>query len=403
MNFPAKLRKLGMRFMMLDNMLVVFGYAIVFPLISAHFVLQRGWSAGAVAAALAIRQLIQEGCGIWSGSMAQRLGAKPMIVSGMLLRAGSFLLLALAQNLVTLMISCVLAAVGGLFFSPSRGALFVKLTRPEERSRYFAILMMQDGVTGAAASAIGGYLIVRSFYWVCFVGAAAYGLAAVVNHRFLPAYKTGKSTLSTSGALSEIVRDRRFFAFVILLSGYYILGVQISMLIPIELSRRTGSISQAGLAYTLRVAIVLSLTYPLAKIAGKRFSEFSRFMFGFFIMIFCMLLVPITSSGEAFIILLMIFFLGNVLADPAREAIIGNLANSSLLANYMGFSRIGLAIGGALGFLTSGVLVDLSRSHDTYWLPWVVISCIALCCWLGLLIGTGSAGFSIRRACRTSN
>ena len=83
-------RKLGKAFILLDNLLVIFGFFMVFPLISLHFVDQLGWSATIVGLALAMRQFMQQGLGLFGGSLADRYGAKPLIVCGMLMRAAGF-------------------------------------------------------------------------------------------------------------------------------------------------------------------------------------------------------------------------------------------------------------------------------------------------------------------------
>ncbi len=91
-------RNLGKYFLLLDNMLVVLGFFVVFPLISIHFVEQLGWPGLVVGFALALRQLFQQGLGIFGGAIADRFGAKPMIVLGMLLRAIGFALMAMGYR-----------------------------------------------------------------------------------------------------------------------------------------------------------------------------------------------------------------------------------------------------------------------------------------------------------------
>ena len=85
----ARARRLGRVFLLVDNMLVVLGFFVVFPLISIRFVDQLGWAAMVVGIALGLRQLVQQGLGIFGGAIADRVGAKPMIISGMLLRAAA--------------------------------------------------------------------------------------------------------------------------------------------------------------------------------------------------------------------------------------------------------------------------------------------------------------------------
>ncbi len=87
MSRVSQARSLGKYFLLVDNMLVVLGFFVVFPLISIRFVDQMGWAALMVGIALGLRQLVQQGLGIFGGAIADRFGAKPMIVTGMLMRA----------------------------------------------------------------------------------------------------------------------------------------------------------------------------------------------------------------------------------------------------------------------------------------------------------------------------
>lgn len=87
MSRVSQARNLGKYFLLVDNMLVVLGFFVVFPLISIRFVDQMGWAALVVGIALGLRQFVQQGLGVFGGAIADRFGAKPMIVTGMLRRA----------------------------------------------------------------------------------------------------------------------------------------------------------------------------------------------------------------------------------------------------------------------------------------------------------------------------
>lgn len=127
----------------------------MFPLISIRFVDQMGWAALMVGIALGLRQFVQQGLGVFGGAIADRFGAKPMIVTGMLLRAAGFATMAVAHEPRLLWFSCFLSGIGGTLFDPPRTALVVKLIRPQHRGRFFSILMMQDSA-GAVIGALLG-------------------------------------------------------------------------------------------------------------------------------------------------------------------------------------------------------------------------------------------------------
>ncbi len=98
MSRVSQARSLGKYFLLVDNMLVVLGFFVVFPLISIRFVDQMGWAAVMVGIALGLRQFVQQGLGVFGGAIADRFGAKPMIVTGMLLRAAGFATMAVAHE-----------------------------------------------------------------------------------------------------------------------------------------------------------------------------------------------------------------------------------------------------------------------------------------------------------------
>ncbi|MDW8145812.1 MAG: MFS transporter [Roseiflexaceae bacterium] len=112
---PAQQRR-GALVMLIITFLMWTGFFMVIPLISIRYVDGLGWSAGAVGLVLAIRQLTQQGLTVFGGALADRFGAKELIVVGMLIRAISFSALAIATTYPFLMVSAILAAVGGALF-----------------------------------------------------------------------------------------------------------------------------------------------------------------------------------------------------------------------------------------------------------------------------------------------
>ncbi len=164
MSRVSQARNLGKYFLLIDNMLVVLGFFVVFPLISIRFVDQMGWAAVMVGIALGLRQFIQQGLGIFGGAIADRFGAKPMIVTGMLMRAAGFATMGIAHEPWLLWFSCFLSGLGGTLFDPPRSALVVKLIRPEQRGRFFSLLMMQDSA-GAVIGALLGSWCNMTFVW----------------------------------------------------------------------------------------------------------------------------------------------------------------------------------------------------------------------------------------------
>ena len=216
MSRVSQARSLGKYFLLVDNMLVVLGFFVVFPLISIRFVDQMGWAALMVGIALGLRQLVQQGLGIFGGAIADRFGAKPMIVTGMLMRAGGFAAMAVAHEPWVLWFSCILSGLGGTLFDPPRAALVVKLVRPHQRGRFFSILMMQDSAGAVIGALLGSWLLVH-FEWQAIFAT----LFAITLLLMLPALRlkaAAKSVVVTQQKITflALLRSREYSGNVLI-------------------------------------------------------------------------------------------------------------------------------------------------------------------------------------------
>jgi len=376
MSLVSQARSLGKYFLLLDNLLVVLGFFVVFPLISIRFVDQLGWAALVVGIALGLRQLIQQGLGIFGGAIADRFGAKPMIVTGMLMRAAGFATMAMADQPWLLWFSCALSALGGTLFDPPRTALVIKLTRPHERGRFYSLLMMQDSAGAVIGALIGSWLLQYDFHFVCWVGAAIFVLAAGWNAWLLPAYRISTVRAPMREGMMRVLRDRRFLTYVLTLTGYYMLAVQVMLMLPIVVNEIAGSPAAVKWMYAIEAALSLTLLYPLARWSEKRFRLEQRLMAGLLLMTLSLLPVGLTTSLQSLFMLICSFYLGSIIAEPARETLSASLADPRARGSYMGFSRLGLALGGALGYTGGGWLYDTGRATNMPALPWLLLGAV---------------------------
>jgi predicted MFS family arabinose efflux permease len=131
--------------------------------------------------------------------------------------------------------------LGGALFEPARGALVVKLTRPAERPRFHSVLMMQESVAAVTGALLGTLLLGVDFLWVGLGGCAVFVLAALANAWLLPAYRVATPGTSAGTAMRIPLRDKPFMLLVLTLSGYYIMTVQLMMLVPVTLTELSGA------------------------------------------------------------------------------------------------------------------------------------------------------------------
>ena len=378
MSRVSQARNLGKYFLLVDNMLVVLGFFVVFPLISIRFVDQMGWAALMVGIALGLRQFVQQGLGIFGGALADRFGAKPMIVTGMLMRAAGFASMGIAHEPWVLWLSCFLSGLGGTLFDPPRAALVVKLVRPQQRGRFFSLLMMQDSAGAVIGALLGSWLLQYDFRLVCAAGAVLFILCALFNAWLLPDWKLSTVRAPVREGLQRVVQDKRFVAYVLTLTGYYMLAVQVMLMLPLMVNDIAGSASAVKWMYAIEAALSLTLLYPIARWSEKRFRLEQRLMAGLLLMTLSMLPIGMVGSLQQLFMLICTFYIGSIIAEPARETLGASLADPRARGSYMGFSRLGLAFGGALGYAGGGWFFDAGKAMGQPELPWAMLALVGL-------------------------
>ena len=378
MPIPSQIRKTGRQILLFDNLFIVLGFYIVFPLVSTHFVSEIGWSALFVGFALGFRQFVQQGFGIIGGAIADRFGAKPMIITGMFLRSIGFISMALATEHWLLLVSCLLSALGGLLFDPPRMGLTIKFTRPHERGKFISLLMIQDNAGAVIGALIGGILIDYDFQLVCWCGAFIFFLCGIFNIFFLHSNHIAIGKASIINGMKMVLKDKKFTHYVLTLTGYYVLGVQVMLMLPLTITNISGSSSYVKWMYVIEATISLTLLYPIARFSEKYFRLDQRLKFGLLLMSFAFIIIGFTSQLSILLSLIALFYLGAIIAEPARETLATVLTNPKAKGSYMGFSRLGLALGGFVGYTGAGWLYEIAIKMGFPHLPWIILTLVGL-------------------------
>src|SRR5690242_4121768 len=79
-------RRRGLTALLIDVFCMYTGFFMVVPLISVHYVDGLGWAAASIGLVLAVRQLTQQGLTMFGGVLADQVGPKMLICSGLAVR-----------------------------------------------------------------------------------------------------------------------------------------------------------------------------------------------------------------------------------------------------------------------------------------------------------------------------
>lgn len=377
------------------------GFFLIIPLMAVHYVDDLGWAAGTVGIVLAARQFSQQGLTIVFGAVSDRIGPKPLICAGMIIRAAGFAALAWSESFIAVLLSLLLAGLGGSMFEAPKSAALAAFTTPEERQRLFSKIGVVAGIGTTVGTQIGALLIPYDFSIVCLAGAAAYVVIFVQMIVLLPPIAVSTGTQSPLAGFGIVVRDRRFMTFVAILSGYFFCTTQFGLTITLAATRITGTDASVSWIYAVNAIATIGLGYGLPRFLERWMSPLTLLTIGTLILGSGLALVGFASSTLAILIAAAVFSLGAIMARPGQETVTANLADPIARGTYFGVAALSLAIGGSLGNFLGGVIYSQASPDDNATGPWLIFAGIAAATALALWFYRttyGSTNLSISRS-----
>lgn len=362
------------------------GFFLIIPLLSVHYVDQLGWAAAFIGLVLAIRQFTQQGLSVFGGALADRFSARTLVLIGLLIRAISFVLMGSAQTHAMLLLAGVLAALGGALFDAPTQAILTAVAPKEQLADLYAKTGVLQNTARTIGPIVGAILINFDFKVVGWASGGFFLLAWVVGYFGLPdiAVSTEKQTVAKGIGLA--FHDRTFVTYIILMMGFWFMWVQMSLTFPLKVQELTGQSSSVGVLLTVNAVIAILLQVPALKLAQKYLQPMPILIVGVAVMALGLGMVVWVTTVTQLYVTIFFFALGTVLGVPTANTVTASMANPLARGAYFGVGALALAVGGGLGQLAGGVLVDWS--HMWHWpaLPWLVFSITGIVAAVGLTL-----------------
>lgn len=373
----------GVPMLMLTSMLMYLGFYALIPYLSYHLTHSVLLTPALVGLILSVRQLSQQGITFLTGMLADRVGYKPMMGIGMIIRGVGFSLFGLVTTPSLLFLSAILAGLGGALFEPTRDASVSALTPAEDRTRVFAIKKVLGNVGIALSALLGGALIAFDFKWLSLVCGGSYFLAAVITMYTLPAIKVQVERLPFKRMWNTVLADRFFLKFIVCNIGYYFLYLQMYFTIPIQAVSITGSVQAVSTINLTLAGIIIFCQYPITRFMS-RWSALRGIQGGLLLMAAGLLLLGSAHGWPLFVASVAVFALGMMIVEPASFDVIAGAARPELAASYFGFSAFSMAIGGAVAQGSGGYLLQYGTEIGMPSLLWWVSAAVAALSVLGI-------------------
>lgn len=382
----ASQRQRGIVALMVSNLFSWGGFFLLIPLVAVHYVDDLGWAAGTIGIMLAVRQFSQQGFSPIFGLICDRIGPKPLICAGQLVRAVGFGGVAFADTPVQVLLAMALAGLGGAMFDAPKSAAMACLTTPAERPRRYATLGVTSGLGVTLGTQVGALLITRDFVTVALVSGGVYVFLFLWTLVALPSLRVSTGTMRATEGLGLVRRDRDFLRFLVIGIGYFFVSAQFSLTIVLAASDIAGTASAVAWIYLVNTAITVGLGYFVPRWLERWFRPIDLLIGGTLVIAIGLALVGFSRDMFGILLAAAVFSLGAILARPGQETVIANLANPAARGTYFGIGSLSLAIGGGLGFLVGGMAYDYGRAHDAQLATWLLFFAVgtatALLLWL---------------------
>lgn len=382
-----QVRRRGLNVLLVYTFFMVIGFAMLMPLVSVHFVSNVGMAAALVGTALAVRQLTQQSLAIVGGILADRFGVRPMICLGVLLRAAGFAGLAFSSNVPLLFAAMVVSALGGALFEAPYQAAIAALTTEDTRSRYYAISNWVSGIATTVGPLLGVALLRFDFQMVCLAAAACFMLNFAIA-LLLPPIGSEAKPQPFSHGVGLVTRDKPFMIFTGLMMGYWFTAVQMNISFPLLAERLSGTQESVGVMFAVSAALTVVLQYPLVRLMERWLSTPQILMLGMTIMALGSGAVALVQAFEPFLLCVAAFTIGAILVRPTMQNLIASMANPQALGTFLGVSSMSLAVGGAIGNVAGGWLIEFADVQKLPQLPWVMFCSVGLLSACGLFLFT---------------
>jgi MFS family permease len=387
---------------MVNQFTINLGFYMLMPYLAAHLAGPVGLAGWLVGLILGVRNFSQQGMFLLGGTLADRLGYKPMIVAGLMLRIIGFATLGLVESVPALLAASAATGLAGALFNPAVRA-YLAADAGERRVEAFALfnVFYQAGIL--LGPLVGMLLTGVSFRVTCLVAAGIFALLSIVQIRALPARRgdDAERGQDQEGVLSQwrgIVANRPFLLFSVAMIGFYVMQFQVYLALPLEVRRLggDGTFGTGAVAVLFAVSGLSTILFQTrvtawckAGMEPGRALTWGLLTMGLgFVPLLVATAVPVPDAGVGLWLLAavppalsaLLLAIGTMIAYPFEMDTIVRLSGNRLVATHYGLYNTICGIGITLGNLLTGAALDAARAAGVSALPWVALSALGLAC-----------------------
>lgn len=378
------------RLLMINQFGINLGFYMLMPYLAGYLAGPLGLAAWVVGLVLGVRNFSQQGMFIVGGTLADRLGYKPLIVAGCVLRTAGFALLAFAESLPAILIASAATGFAGALFNPAVRA-YLAADAGERRVEAFALfnVFYQGGIL--AGPLVGLALMLVDFRITAVVAAVVFAVLTVGQLFALPrsAPRPQEGRTSVLEDWRAVLANRSFLLFSAAMIGSYVLSFQVYLALPLHAKELVPHAEYAAVAGIFVVSGVVAVLGQLriTRWFAARCGPGRALVIGVVIMATAfvpLMVLPdanVLGQAGAIVALLIsagVLAVGSAAVFPFEMDTVVSLAGDRLVGTHYGFYNTVVGVGILVGNLATGSLMQLARNIGAPELVWIALGVIGL-------------------------
>ncbi|MFE3259229.1 MFS transporter [Nocardia sp. NPDC059229] len=364
------------------------GFYMLMPYLAGYLSGPLGLAAWAVGLVLGVRNFSQQGMFLVGGTLADRLGYKPLIVAGCLLRTAGFALLVFASDLPGLLIASAATGFAGALFNPAVRA-YLAAEAGERRVEAFAVFNVFYQAGMLAGPLVGLALLALDFRAAAAAAAVVFALLTVAQLFALPARRGAEPAVRTS-VLEDwrtVVVNRRFVAFALAMIGSYVLSFQVYLALPLQAEYLAGERAQTVTSALFVISGLVAVAGQLRITAWfrKRWGTGRGLVVG--VALLAAAFVPLAvlpaprpfgapAAIGALLLAAAVLAVGTAAVFPFEMDTVVSRSGNRLVATHYGFYNTVVGIGILVGNLATGALLGAAHAVGADWAVWLGLAVI---------------------------
>jgi len=397
------------------------GFYAVVPFLAIVLTNDFVLASSAVGLILGIRTFAQQGLFLAGGTLADRFGARTMILIGCAVRAAGFFTLAASLWASTpvlwlFILGTLLTGFGGALFSPGLNILVAAAQsardqgehRQVRRTTLFAWLSITGEIGAVTGPLVGSALWDWGFSTVAGFGAAffvAIGIFLAFSLRTptpASAKPGGSSTGSTRskprGSFRQCLTNRQFLAFCALHASDLLAYNQLYLAIPLEMARGNMPTHWLGPIFAWISILTLGLQLPVSWLAA-RIGPTATLRIGYILSAsgFSVLaFIPPSAFGDTsspvrIFCAVTLMTLGHMSVHPTALSLVPKFAGKNATGSYFGLLATCGGVAVLIGnLLFGGLLTQAQNGSVSSFVPWLVLIIpLLLASWFGARVVRG--------------